>query len=124
MATAVQETFEPAIDPLDVSRAELYRDDVWQEPFVALRLPKLFNLRSDPFETAIIRMPACDDGRSRGAKRPIWATVDSGIIAPSTVGTSTVGTCEASASQAWSSPASAPEIAMATTVTRVVEMPA
>jgi arylsulfatase len=26
--------------------------NVWQEPFVALRLPKLFNLRSDPFETA------------------------------------------------------------------------
>ena len=26
--------------------------DVWQEPFVALRLPKLFNLRSDPFESA------------------------------------------------------------------------
>jgi arylsulfatase len=26
--------------------------DVWEEPFVALRLPKLFNLRSDPFETA------------------------------------------------------------------------
>jgi arylsulfatase A-like enzyme len=25
---------------------------VWQEPFVALRLPKIFNLRSDPFETA------------------------------------------------------------------------
>jgi arylsulfatase len=25
---------------------------VWQEPFVTLRLPKLFNLRSDPFETA------------------------------------------------------------------------
>ena len=25
--------------------------DVWQEPFVPLRLPKLFNLRSDPFET-------------------------------------------------------------------------
>jgi len=24
--------------------------DVWQEPFVMLRLPKLFNLRSDPFE--------------------------------------------------------------------------
>ena len=31
-------------------RAEAF--DVWQEPFVALRLPKLFNLRSDPFETA------------------------------------------------------------------------
>jgi arylsulfatase len=26
--------------------------DVWEEPFVALRVPKLFNLRSDPFETA------------------------------------------------------------------------
>ena len=26
--------------------------DVWQEPFVQLRLPKIFNLRSDPFETA------------------------------------------------------------------------
>ncbi|MEW6584680.1 MAG: arylsulfatase [Nitrospirota bacterium] len=26
--------------------------DVWQEPFVTLRLPKLYNIRSDPFETA------------------------------------------------------------------------
>jgi arylsulfatase len=26
--------------------------DVWQDPFVTLRLPKLFNLRADPFETA------------------------------------------------------------------------
>jgi arylsulfatase len=26
--------------------------DVWQEPFVTLRVPKLFNLRSDPFESA------------------------------------------------------------------------
>jgi arylsulfatase A-like enzyme len=26
--------------------------DVWQDPFVTLRLPKLFNLRSDPFEIA------------------------------------------------------------------------
>jgi arylsulfatase len=26
--------------------------NVWKEPFVPLRLPKLFNLRSDPFETA------------------------------------------------------------------------
>ena len=26
--------------------------DVWQEPFVTLRLPKIFNLRSDPFEMA------------------------------------------------------------------------
>ena len=26
--------------------------DVWQDPFVPLRLPKIFNLRSDPFEKA------------------------------------------------------------------------
>ena len=26
--------------------------DVWQEPFVTLRAPKIFNLRSDPFEIA------------------------------------------------------------------------
>jgi len=26
--------------------------DVWREPFVPLRLPKIFNLRSDPFEQA------------------------------------------------------------------------
>ena len=26
--------------------------NVWQEPFVTLRVPKLFNIRSDPFETA------------------------------------------------------------------------
>ncbi len=27
---------------------------IWAEPFVALRLPKLFNLRTDPFERADI----------------------------------------------------------------------
>ena len=26
--------------------------DVWQDPFIPLRFPKLFNLRSDPFEIA------------------------------------------------------------------------
>ena len=26
--------------------------DVWQDPFVTLRVPKLFNLRGDPFEQA------------------------------------------------------------------------
>jgi hypothetical protein len=26
--------------------------DVWQDPFVPLRLPKIFNLRSNPFERA------------------------------------------------------------------------
>ena len=25
---------------------------LWQDPFMPLRFPKLFNLRSDPFETA------------------------------------------------------------------------
>jgi hypothetical protein len=28
--------------------------EVWQEPFVSLRLPKLVNLRTDPFENADI----------------------------------------------------------------------
>jgi arylsulfatase A-like enzyme len=28
--------------------------DTWEEPFVHLRLPKLFNLRSDPFENASV----------------------------------------------------------------------
>lgn len=37
--------------------------DVWQEPFVPLRLPKLFNIRSDPFETA--DHEAMDYGRWR-----------------------------------------------------------
>ena len=31
-------------------RAKTFR--VWSEPFVQLRIPKLFNLRSDPFERA------------------------------------------------------------------------
>ena len=26
--------------------------DVWQEPFVPLRVPKIYNLRTDPFERA------------------------------------------------------------------------
>ena len=28
--------------------------EIWAEPFVALRMPKLFNLRTDPFERADI----------------------------------------------------------------------
>jgi C-terminal region of aryl-sulfatase len=28
--------------------------DTWEEPFVHLRVPKLFNLRSDPFENASV----------------------------------------------------------------------
>ena len=41
MATAMKEVVEasaaPGVDPLDVSRAELYRDDTWQAPFERLR---------------------------------------------------------------------------------------
>ena len=37
MATLAQAVETPTVDPLDVSRAELYRDDVWQEPFRTLR---------------------------------------------------------------------------------------
>ncbi|WP_375392427.1 cytochrome P450 [uncultured Sphingomonas sp.] len=38
MATLAPDTSQtPAIDPLDVSRAELYRDDTWHAPFKQLR---------------------------------------------------------------------------------------
>ncbi len=38
MATLAQgPVHTPAVDPLDVSRAELYRDDVWQAPFAEIR---------------------------------------------------------------------------------------
>ncbi len=40
--------------------------NVWQEPFVQLRLPKLFNLRSDPFERA--DHEAIDYGRWRAER--------------------------------------------------------
>ena len=44
----------PALRPLEdgVPRAARHGFEVWQEPFVTLRLPKLFNLRRDPFERA------------------------------------------------------------------------
>jgi hypothetical protein len=38
---------------------------VWQEPFVKVRLPLLFNLRSDPFEKAPIESSYYDDWRVR-----------------------------------------------------------
>jgi cytochrome P450 len=37
MATLATDPLTTTIDPLDVSRPELYRDDVWQEPFRRLR---------------------------------------------------------------------------------------
>lgn len=45
--------------------------DVWQEPFVKLRLPKLFNLRSDPFERADYE--AIDYGRWRAERMFVFA---------------------------------------------------
>ena len=38
--------YPPPVDGLD------HYQRMWQEPFVPLRLPKMFNLRSDPFEKA------------------------------------------------------------------------
>ncbi|HZM93512.1 MAG TPA: sulfatase-like hydrolase/transferase [Vicinamibacterales bacterium] len=38
---------------------------VWSEPFVALRLPKLFNLRTDPFERADITSNTYNDWQMR-----------------------------------------------------------
>jgi arylsulfatase len=46
--------------------------DVWQEPFVPLRLPKLFNLRSDPFERA----------DHEGMGYPQWRIERAFLIAP------------------------------------------
>jgi arylsulfatase A-like enzyme len=46
--------------------------DVWQEPFVALRLPKLFNLRSDPFERAV----------EEGMGYPQWRLEHAFLVAP------------------------------------------
>lgn len=37
MATAIKQEFGQASDPLDVSRAEIYRNDTWHEPFRRLR---------------------------------------------------------------------------------------
>jgi len=46
--------------------------DVWEEPFVTLRLPKLFNLRSDPFERA----------DHEGMGYPQWRLDHAFLIAP------------------------------------------
>ena len=63
--------------------------DVWQDPFVPLRLPKLFNLRSDPFETATAawttaigdrpRLPA---GAGAGVRRPVPGDIQGVPAAP------------------------------------------
>jgi arylsulfatase len=41
--------------------------EVWQEPFVPLRFPKLMNLRSDPFEDAAIHSELYPEWRMRHA---------------------------------------------------------
>lgn len=40
--------------------------DVWQEPFVSLRFPKLMNLRADPFEDADVPCTCA------GSSRMLW----------------------------------------------------
>ena len=37
MATLATNALEGVVDPLDMSRAELYRDDTWPAPFKRLR---------------------------------------------------------------------------------------
>jgi hypothetical protein len=33
---------------------------IWSEPFVSLRVPKIFNLRTDPYERADITSNTCE----------------------------------------------------------------
>jgi arylsulfatase len=40
---------------------------VWTESFVCLRIPRLFNLRMDPFESADIVSDQYDDWRSKNS---------------------------------------------------------
>ncbi|WP_407065187.1 arylsulfatase [Ensifer sp. LC499] len=41
--------------------------DVWQDPFVCLRVPKIFNLRMDPYERADIVSDQYNDWRTKNA---------------------------------------------------------
>ena len=65
--------------------------DVWQEPFVTLRLPKLFNLRSDPFERAdhegmgygtVAHRPRLPHRARRSDRRPMAAELPGVPAAP------------------------------------------
>src|SRR6266446_3077367 len=66
-ATAFDASHEQALHrpwPLVVSNEIVQVEGtlrVWSEPFVALRLPKLFNLRTDPFERADITSNTYND---------------------------------------------------------------
>ena len=44
--------FESQIGDSVIAEQRAEGFDVWQEPFVPLRLPKVFDLRADPFERA------------------------------------------------------------------------
>ncbi len=54
--------------------------DVWQEPFVPLRLPKIFNLRADPFEMA--------DRSASGTPTGVWTARSCSCRRSSTSGNS------------------------------------
>jgi len=47
---------------------------VWYEPFTCLRIPKLFNLRMDPYERADIVSDQYDDWRMQNAYLMGWMT--------------------------------------------------
>ena len=47
---------------------------VWYEPFTCLRIPKIFNLRMDPYERADIVSDQYDDWRVKNAYLMGWMT--------------------------------------------------
>jgi arylsulfatase len=53
---------------------------VWYEPFTCLRIPKLFNLRMDPFERADIVSDQYDDWRIENAYLMGWMTMHAGAF--------------------------------------------
>jgi arylsulfatase A-like enzyme len=53
---------------------------VWYEPFTDYRIPKLFNLRMDPYERADIVSDQYDDWRVRNAYLMGWLTLKAGAF--------------------------------------------
>jgi arylsulfatase len=51
--------------------------NIWQEPFVCLRLPKMYNLRMDPYERADITSDQYNDWRTKN----IYLNVQGVILA-------------------------------------------
>ena len=52
---------------------------VWAEPFTPLRIPKLYNLRTDPFERADVTSNTYYDWSWRSSTHPWAAKVASGL---------------------------------------------